>query len=197
MFFGMPLALCQDIEQLVSSAESLRIKFWRMDESMSENFEERLSQAIQRGNRQREEAGSQRARAARTDEDYRQQHGALRIELSDQIETAIRKMVKHFPGFNFRTVISPDGWGAHASRDDVSGTTRRDVTQLYSYLEILVRPYNSSARIIDLVVRGTIRNKEILRKNEFNLLDEANTEQLKNIIDQWVVQYAERYAAQG
>ncbi|MBA4031147.1 MAG: hypothetical protein C0478_09705 [Planctomyces sp.] len=169
----------------------------RMEAVMSGSFEDRLAKAIQRGNRQREEEGSQRAKAARTDEDYRQQHGSLRIELSDHIESAIKKMVSHFPGFNFKTVVSPDGWGAHASRDDVAGTNRRDVTQLYSYLEILVRPYSSTARIIDVVVRGTIRNKEILRRNEFSLLDEADPTNLRALIDQWVVQYAERYAARG
>ena len=89
------------------------------------DFQERLEKAIERGRR----AGSARARAevekALTEKELARLHSQYRLELSEHIETGLRQLADHFPGFRFETIIGERGWGAGISRDDIevrSGT---------------------------------------------------------------------------
>ena len=66
----------------------------------------------------------------------------------------------------------------------------------YSRLEVLVRPF-SSAHIIELVGKGTIRNKELFQRTHYQFLNQVDLQSLLNMVDLWVLEYAEMYAARS
>jgi hypothetical protein len=158
------------------------------------DFDKRLERAISRGESAR--VTKQRAQSNRelTDEQFHSEHTRCRLELSEQIETGLRKLADYYPGFRFDTVVSEEGWGARVSRDDIAlGPGRSSATE-YSRLELVVRPF-SAAHIIELVGKGTIRNKELFHRNHFQFLVQVDLQSLRDIVDLWVLEYAETYAA--
>src|SRR5690606_19691136 len=124
------------------------------------DFEQRLQRAIDRGARVAEQRRSESAAAALTEEQFKRLHSQYRLSLSEHIEKCLRAMPSHFPGFEFKSVVSDRGWGAAISRDDADLSRGRSRTNAYSRLEMLVRPY-SSAHVLELTARGTIRNREV------------------------------------
>jgi hypothetical protein len=160
------------------------------------DFEKRLERAISRGETTR--TSRQRAQTDRqfTDEQCHSEHTRCRLELSEQIETGLRKLADYFPGFRFDTVVSDEGWGARVSRDDISLGAGRSSGTEYSRLEILVRPF-SAAHIIELVGKGTIRNKELFHRNHFQFLTQVDLQSLRDMVDLWVLEYAETFAARS
>lgn len=159
-------------------------------------FDKRLERAIERGQRARDVQGRELAARALSEEEYRNLHSRYRLELSDHIEKCLRKVVDHFPGFDLRTVVSEDGWGAKISRDDLHPGPTRQLAPHYSRLEMVIRPY-SSAHIVELLAKGTVRNKEVLHRRHYQMLTEVDLEGFQELIDTWVVEYAERYAAKA
>ena len=61
-------------------------------------------------------------------------------------------------------------------------------------LEMTVRPY-SSLHVLDLAAKGTIRNKEVFNRNYFEKLSEVDPDTFAELIDLWVLEYAEQFAA--
>jgi hypothetical protein len=49
--------------------------------------------------------------------------------------------------------------------------------------------------VLDLAAKGTIRNKEIFNRNYFEPLADADVQKFSELIDAWVLEYAEMYAA--
>lgn len=157
-------------------------------------FEERLDRAIKRGRGARDAKGREEGEKRASEEELRSRHSHLRLALSEHIESALRKLSDHFPGFEYSTVVNEDGWGARISRDDVNivqGTNRN----LYSRFEMLITPW-SSANILEVVTKGTIRNRESLNRRNFRMLSEATEDGFREVIDGLVVEFAEQYAAQ-
>ncbi len=161
------------------------------------NFEDRLSRAIERGQkRQADQQAAERAKAL-TEEELRQLHTKYRLQLSDHIEKCLRRLPNHFPGFQLETIFGEKGWGAAVSRDDVGPGTERRRANYFSRLEMTVRPYSSSLGVVELVAKGTIRNKEVFNRTHYELIPEADEDTFLNFIDVWVLEYAELYAAQS
>lgn len=160
------------------------------------DFEKRLQRAIVRGQQTRDSRVRERAEEAVSEEDLRTLHSQCRLELSEHIETCLKQLADHFPGFRFQTVVEEEGWGAKISRDDVSGGRGRPVENRYSRLEMLIRPF-SSAHIIELAAKGTVSNKEIFNRSHFQFLSEADVESFSELIDLWVLEYAEKYASRA
>jgi hypothetical protein len=158
------------------------------------DFEQRLQRAIQRGESRRDAEARAAAGRALSEEECKRLHAQYRLELSDYIERCLQKLPDHFPGFRFETLVGDRGWGAAVSRDDV-GLGDGGRRNLYSRLEITVRPY-SSAHVLDVAAKGTIRNKEVFNRNQFQKLAEAETQALRDSIDLWILEYAERYTAE-
>ncbi len=159
------------------------------------DFDERLQKAISRGQKARDAEGQAAGEKQATVEDLRNLHSSLRIAISEHIEGCLKKLCDHFPGFEYSTVMNEDGWGARITRDDinlVSGTNR----SLYSRLEMLVRPF-SDTHILEVTTKGTIRNKESLNRSNFRFLSEANEEDLVEIVDALILEFAEKYSANG
>ncbi|MDZ4821569.1 MAG: hypothetical protein SGJ20_21620 [Planctomycetota bacterium] len=156
-------------------------------------FEERLQRAIKRGS-QAAETREETVRAQAMNEDqFRRLHTQYRLELCEHIERCMAKLPGYLPGFQYENVASDRGWGAGVNRDDADFTGGRR-GNVFSRLEIAVRPY-SSAHVLDLNVRGTIRNKEVLNRTHFQLLQEVSLERFMELVDAWALEFAELYAA--
>ena len=158
------------------------------------NFDERLQQAIQRGARTAQTRQGAEAAQALSEEQFKRLHSQYRLQLSEHVEKCLRRLPQHFPGFQFETVVSDRGWGAAVNRDDADLGPGRPRSNLFSRLEMVVRPY-SSAHVLEVTAHGTIRNKEIYNRAHYQLLTEARLEQFTEMIDLWVLEYAELYAA--
>jgi hypothetical protein len=57
-----------------------------------------------------------------------------------------------------------------------------------------IRPF-SSYHVVDLSAKATIRNKEVFNRNHFEKVEEADPTTFVELIDVWVLEYAELYAA--
>jgi hypothetical protein len=157
-------------------------------------FEDRLRKAIERGqHRSDAKRDEQRARQLSEDE-LKSLHTKYRLALSDHIETCVQGVPQHFPGFRVETMYGDRGWGAACSRDDLrlgpAGRRGND----YSRLELTIRPY-SPLQVLELAGKGTIHNKECFNRTYFEKLADVDPDKFQELIDAWVLEYAELYAA--
>lgn len=157
------------------------------------DFEKRLEKAIERGQQTRHAKGREEAERALNAEELKSLHTQCRLDLSEHVERCLRKLADRFLGFQFETVVD-NGWGAKITRDDLSAGPGRTAQSLFSRLEMVVRPY-SDAHIVELVVKGTIRNKEVLNRSHYQFLSQVDLQSFRELIDLWVLEYAEKYAA--
>ncbi len=158
------------------------------------DFEKRLEKAIERGQR----TGDARARAdaekAITKQELRRLHTQYRLRLDEHIGSCLKKLARHFPGFRFETVVCDRGWGAAVSRDDLRVNRQRRKTNYFSRLEMLIRPV-SEYFVLELTAKATIRNKELFNRPHFQRLAEVDITSFTEMIDLWVLEFAELYAA--
>lgn len=160
------------------------------------DFDQRLRKAIERGQRQGDAQAL--ADAARTvnEEELKRLHSQYRLELSEHIEKCIRSLPQHFPGFQVETIFGERGWGAACRRDDLRMFRRGQRENYYSRLEITVRPY-SPLRILELSAKGTIHNKELLSRQYYEPVADADPAKFLELIDAWTLEFAELYAARS
>ena len=159
------------------------------------SFDEKLQKAIERGHRRGDARSDAQRKAAITEEEFKRLHSQYRLRLSERIEECVRRLPNHFPGFRYETMIGDRGWGAACFRDDLRlerGARASD----YSRLEMTVRPY-SSLHVLDLSAKGTVRNKEVFSRTLFEPLDEVDIDKFLALVDTWVLEYAEVFAAQA
>jgi hypothetical protein len=157
-------------------------------------FDERLQRAIERGQRHREEQTQEALAKAMSEDELRRLHSQLRLELSEYIETCLQRLPNHFPGFQIETMFGERGWGAACSRDDVGLDSTRRRGYFYSRLELTIRPPTSYG-VLELSGKATVRNKELFNRTYYEELPDANPRKFREMIDRWVLEYAERYAA--
>jgi hypothetical protein len=159
------------------------------------DFKQRLEKAIQRGQKAQDAHERARAEQAVSEEELRRLHSQYRLRLSEHIEHTVRELAGHFPGFRYESLAGDRGWGAAVNRDDLSldGGRRQN---FFSRLEIAVRPFSSS-RVLELTAKGTIRNKEIFNRSQYQILSEVDPDSFSEQVDRWVLEYAELYAAKA
>lgn len=158
------------------------------------SFEDRLSKAIDRGQRRASERADAERRKLISEEELKSLHTRYRLQLSEHIEKCMHQLPNHFPGFRYETLFGEKGWGAACSRDDIGPGSDGKRANYYSRFEMTIRPRTSN-NVVDLAAKGTIRNKEVLRQNHFELVQDADVDTFLELIDVWVLQYAELYAA--
>ncbi len=158
------------------------------------DFDERLQRAIDRGHKTAEQHADAARAEALNEEQLRRLYSQYRLAVSDHIERTLAKLPGHLPGFHYENVTSDRGWGAAASRDDFeSDSGRRGST--FSRLEVVVRPYSPVSKVLEVTARGTIRNKEVFNRSYYQLLADTVEERFEELVDAWVLEYAEIYAA--
>ncbi len=156
-------------------------------------FEERLSKAVERGHKRNVERQQAEKQKTLNEEQLKNLHTKYRLEFSERIEECVGQVPNHFPGFQVETIYGDRGWGAACSRDDVGPGSGGKRANFYSRLEMSIRPY-SSLHVVELAAKGTIRNKEAFNREHFELINDVDTDTFLNLIDVWVLEYAELYA---
>ncbi len=157
------------------------------------NFRERLQKATERGRQVRDTRLHEAAAMALGEEECRRLHSQLRLSLAEHIERRLVELADNFPGFRFETIVDDDGWGAAVSRDDV-GLAEGQRRNFFSRLKVVVSPYNRY-HVLDIVAKGTVRNKETFSRNHYQRLADVDEESFRGLIDMWVLDYAEQFAA--
>lgn len=157
------------------------------------DFNQRLQRAIQRGEQTRDQRGRAEAEREMSAEELKGLHSRYRLQLVERVEDCLRKLADNFPGFSYQPFMNDAGWGARISRDDLNVERGRGASY-YSRLEVYVSPLGT-APIIELVAKGTIRNKEAFHRRNFQQLTQADMDSFQELIDIWVLDYAEQYAS--
>jgi len=160
---------------------------------MSDEFNSRLESAISRGRKRAEAHASYERQKEMSEEDLKRLHSSHRLALSDRIESAVRGVADHFPGFREESVFGEAGWGNACYRDDLRIDSGRRTNQ-YSRLELVVRPF-SELQVLELKGKGTVMNRELFSRNYFMPIPEADIEEFQQLIDTWAIEYAELYSA--
>jgi hypothetical protein len=159
------------------------------------NFEQRLRRAIERGEQSRDAARQADRQRELSAEELRNRYSHARIELTEHIELCLRRLADHFPGFALASIVEED-WGARITRDDLRLRAGRPHAAEYSRLEVTVSP-RGAADILEVVAKGTIRNKEVFNRRFYQPLRELDLDTIRDQIDLWVLEYAEQFAAQN
>lgn len=159
------------------------------------DFEQRLKQAIQRGEQTREAVGRAAQSRELTEEDLRRMHGEYRLALSEHIEEGLHRLADFLPGFTFKTLYGEEGWGARLTRDDLRMSPGKSPESQYSRFEIVVSPFSPVVNILDIVVKGTVRNREAVNRKHYQKLTEVDMEAMRELVDQRILEFAELYSA--
>lgn len=157
------------------------------------DFKQRLQRATERGHQARDEQARKAAEAALSEEEWRRLHSDYRLTLTEHIEKCLNQLAENFPGFTYETVVEDKGWGGAVRRDDLSlNSGKRE--NLFSRLTMTVSPH-SDYHVLELLAKGTVRNKENFSRNHYQLLKEADLDSFQQLVEQWTLDYAEHYAA--
>jgi hypothetical protein len=159
------------------------------------DFEQRLQRAIQRGLQRRDAAAQKDEQQGLSEEERKRRHSQFRLQLSEHIEHCIRRLPQHFPGFQFETLYGDRGWGAACKRDDLHVASGKRENR-YSRLELTVRPY-SPVGVLELTAKGTIHNKEVFNRSHFEKIADVDPDKFLELVDLWILEYAEMYAARN
>lgn len=162
-------------------------------ENPMSDFDEKLKQAAARGKNRASSFQSESDRKRIEAEEFKAVHTKLRLELSDRIESVMKKIADLFPGFRYQTVFGDSGWGGACLRDDLV-MERGQRTNKFSRFEMAVRPANEYY-LLDLQAKGTIANRELLTRGFYQHLGEVDLDKFRELIDSWALTYAELYAA--
>jgi hypothetical protein len=159
-------------------------------------FQEPLQRAVERGQQARDTRGRDAAAKALSEEESRALHSQYRLELSEHVGNCLAQLVDQFPGFQLESIVGEEGWGAVVSRDDLALDEANKATNLYSRMQMLIRPF-SEGRIVELVVKATIRNREVFNRARYQMLGQVDLESFSEHVDLWVLEYAEKYSGAG
>ena len=160
------------------------------------DFHERLEKAIRRGQQASNARAQAEAEKAVNQQELRRLHVQYRLDLSEHIEDCLKKLSRQLPGFQFQSVASDRGWGAAISRDDLGIEAPRRRTNYYSRLELTIRPL-SEYFVLELAGKGAIRNKEVFNRSHYERLADVDLASFTGMIDRWVLEYAELFAAKS
>jgi hypothetical protein len=157
------------------------------------DFEQQLKAAIARGEKRGRSEQQEAALLKANAEQLKRLHTQYRLTLSENIESVVRKLIDHFPGFRYEGVFGDSGWGAACWRDNLTMSGRERKSE-YSRFEMAIRPLNEFF-VLDLQAKGTIANRQALVRNYFQPLSEVDLDHFKKLIDAWALTFAEMYSA--
>jgi len=160
------------------------------------DFESELEKAIQRGKSMGEAQNDANKQAATSKEQLRNKHNELRLNLSEHIETGLDKLSNHFPGFEYETLYGHRGWGGAVARNDIDRGPDGKTGTFFSRCEITVRAQNEFD-VVNITGKGAIRDKEIFTWNHFEDIPKADQAEFEAVIDRWILEYAEQFAARS
>ncbi len=157
------------------------------------NFDDRLKRAIQRGVKDKDQRTRAEVEEQLSLDELKTMHAGFRLELSEHIEECLKKLVDHLPGFEFQTILGEVGWGGRITRDDIHLVPGKSAESRYSRFEMTISPFTPTA-IVELVTKGTVRNREIMNRKNYQKVDEFDVESFREMIDLRVLEFAEQYS---
>ncbi len=157
------------------------------------DFKQRLQQATERGQSTRSARVDAAMEKALSEEEYRRIHSRLRLPLTEHIEECLRQLGDNFPVFRYETIVDEKGWGGAVNRDDLYLKLGRRENH-FSRLQILVSPANKF-HVFEIAAKGMVRNKEVFTRNHYTELDQFNEKPFRDLIETWVLNYAELYSS--
>jgi hypothetical protein len=157
------------------------------------SFKERLQRATERGKQAREAQLHEAAAKALSEEECRRLHSQYRLALTDHIEKCLGELADNVPGFRTESIMDEAGWGSGVTRDDF-GLIAGKRNTFFSRMRIVVTPY-SQYRVLAVTAKGTVRNKEVLSRNYYQPLADADLQTFRELIETWALDYAELYSA--
>jgi hypothetical protein len=159
------------------------------------DFQQRLIKAIERGQLAGDAQAQAERRKAMNEKELQRLHGQYRLALSERIERCLAQLADQFPGFQHETIVSEKGWGAAISRDNLRVRSGGRTTN-FSRLEMVVRPFTDT-HILDLTGKGTVGNREVFNRSQYQNLEEVDEILFHETIDNWALEFAELYAAKN
>lgn len=163
-------------------------------ETTQMTFDDRLRKAIERGEKTRDARGKEALARELSQEELRTLHTRYRVDLTEHVESCLLKLADHLPGFKHQSVYNEDGWGARLTRDDLVLTQGKSPESRYSRLECLISPFTPIG-ILELVIKGTVRNREVMNRKHFQKLADFDIESFIELVDLRVLEFAELYSA--
>ncbi|SFJ05050.1 hypothetical protein [Planctomicrobium piriforme] len=157
-------------------------------------FEDRLRRAIERGEKTRDARGRDEMARELSLEELRTLHSQYRFEVTEHIENCLKKLSDHLPGFKYQSVMNEEGWGGRISRDDLHLVPKKAAESRYSRLEVVITPFSPSG-ILEMTVKGTVRNREVLNRKHYQKLTEFDRDAFLELVDLRVLEFAELYTA--
>jgi hypothetical protein len=94
------------------------------------------------------------------------------------------------------SIVGERGWGAAISRDNLRFDRAAGRSTSFSRLEMYIRPY-SAYHLLELAAKGTVQNREIFNRSQYQRLAEADLTSFTEMIDRWALEFAESYASKG
>lgn len=158
------------------------------------DFNNRLQRAIERGERTRQARGQAELERELSIEELKTLHSGYRLELSEHIESCLKKLADHIPGFRYQSILSEAGWGGRITRDDLQLKAGKPAETRYSRLELVISPF-SDAAILEMITKGMVRNREVLNRKHYQKLTEFDVDSFKELVDLRVLEFAELYSA--
>ena len=155
-------------------------------------FQKRLEKAIERGQRASDARSRAEHEQALSEDELRRLHSQYRLHLSEHIERCLGELPNHFPGFHVERIFGERGWGAALKRDDLAIQSGKRAN-FFSRLEVAIRPY-SPLHVLELNAKATVRNKEAYNRTHYSPLAEVDVTSYEELIDLWVLEFAEIYA---
>jgi hypothetical protein len=160
------------------------------------DFQKRLEKAIEQGYRTGDARADAEASKLLGEKELRRLHTQYRLELSEHIERCLRQVPDHLPGFDFETVASERGWGAAVARDDIVVGRGAPASRRFSRMEIVIRPVNEYS-LLEMTAKATVRNRERFHRNHYQQVAEVDISSFRDLIDLWILEFAEAYASAG
>jgi hypothetical protein len=157
------------------------------------DFRERLQRATSRGESARAEKAFADAADALSEEEFKRRHSSARLAMIEHFDSRLKQLADGLPGFRVESVMDERGWGAAAVRDDALAV-RGKRQNLFSRLLLTVSPYNEF-HVVDVSAKGAVRNKESFSRNHYQPIAEADLDAFRELVDRWVLDYAELYTA--
>jgi hypothetical protein len=157
------------------------------------DFDSELEAAIQRGQHRNELQQQSQRQAELSADQIRKRHNEFRLNLSEHIESCLKKLENHFPGFEYETLYGEKGWGGAISRNDLDRGRDGRAGSFFSRLELTVRPQNEF-NVVNIAGKGTIRDKELFNWNHYENITDADQSAFETMLDKWILQFAEQFA---
>lgn len=158
------------------------------------DFQSRLEKAIERGRQEKAVRAQEEQKRLLSQLELQRLFTQYRLDVVERIEEALKQLADHFPGFRFESLVNERGWGAAVSREDLELRPRRK--NFFSRLEMVVRPF-SDAAVLELAAKGTVRNRELFHRSHYQRLAETDITSFHEVMDLWVLEFAEAYAAES